>query len=100
MRLPAGRAGLCFSLSITTCGMTNFPLTTSLAAIPCIAENTARTSLGFWPVFDEMAANNPPADMDVVLAFIAFIAFIALAMVPKICGAGGLLGAGDGLASA
>ena len=75
--LPAGRAGLCFSFSITTWGITNFPLAISLAAIPWSAVNTAFTSLGFCPAFDEMAANNPPADIDVVFAFIAFIAFIA-----------------------
>merc|ERR550537_793364 len=55
--LPAGRAGLCFSFSITTWGITNFPLAISLAAIPWSAVITA------------------------FIAFMAFMAFIALAIV-------------------
>merc|ERR1712146_689784 len=48
--VPAGRAGLCFSLSMTTFGTTNLPFfATSLAAMPCSAVKTALTSLGFCP---------------------------------------------------
>merc|ERR1719378_1182349 len=65
--------------------MANFPvLATSLVAMPCNEVNTAFTSLGFCPVFDEMAANNPPADMAVAFAFIALIAFMG-AMVARNC---------------
>merc|ERR1719171_648089 len=79
MRLPAGRAGLCFSLSITTCGMANFPVfVTSAVAMPCKEVNTAFTSLGFCPVFDDMAVDFA---FIAFMAFIAYMAFIALAIV-------------------
>merc|ERR1711904_215436 len=77
MRFPAGRAALCFSLSITTCGITNFPvLDTSLVAMPDSVVNTLLTSLAFCPVFEEMAAISAPPPM-ALAPFMAFIAFMA-----------------------
>merc|ERR1719326_2600139 len=81
--------------------MANFPfLVTSLVAMPCSEVNTAFTSFGFCPVFDEMAAKSPPADMEVDMAFIAFIAFIAFMAIAEMISAGGLVDAGAGLIGA
>merc|ERR1719214_389947 len=89
MRFPAGRAGLCLSLSITTCGITNFPvLDTSLVAMPDSVVNTLLTSLAFCPVFEEMAAISAPPVM-ALAPFMAFIAFMALAIVLQSITAGG-----------
>merc|ERR1719261_1167698 len=88
MRLPAGRAGLCLSLSITTCGITNFPVfDTSLVAMPESVVKTVLTSLAFCPVFEEMAAISAPP-VRALAPFMAFIAFIAFAIVLQIITAG------------
>ena len=53
----------------------SFSSRASVLAMLCNAVKTAFTSLGFCAVFDEMAANRPPADIAVAFAFMA--AFIA-----------------------
>merc|ERR1719191_1242111 len=76
--VPAFRAGLCFSLSIQTCGITNFSVFfTSAVAMAVNAASTAFTSFGLRPADSPIFAVRAPAVIARAPPFIAFIAFIA-----------------------
>merc|ERR1719274_330328 len=72
---PAFRAGLCFSLSIQTCGMTNFSVFfTSAVAMAVNAASTLFTSFGLSPADSPIFFVRSPAVIARAPPFIAFIA--------------------------
>merc|ERR1719191_123093 len=76
--VPAFRAGLCFSLSIQTCGITNFSVFfTSAVAMVVNAASTAFTSFGLRPADSPIFFVRSPAVIARAPPFIAFLAFIA-----------------------